>query len=122
MTHMAWIAAVVLSAGVALSAQLKILPEQRYLALMTIKTSTLQKELDQAAAAGFEVVMANTLGALMKRTPAGAARAEYHLTAVERIATLEKELNAAAQKGFVVVPGTDLRQQRPVQLQGSEIG
>ena len=106
MTHVARIAAVVLFSGVALAAQLKISPEQRYLALMTFKTSTLQKELDQAAAGGFEVVMANTLGVLMKRLPAGAAGAEYHLTAVGRIATLETELNAAAQKGFVVVPGT----------------
>ena len=106
MTHMARIAAVVLFSGVALAAQLKISPEQRYLALMTFKTSTLQKELDQAAAGGFEVVMANTLGVLMKRTPAGGASPEYHLTAVERIATLESELNTAAQKGFVVVPGT----------------
>ena len=106
MTQMARIAAVVLSSGVALAAQLKISPEQRYLALMTVKTSTLQKELDQAAAAGFEVAMANTLGVLMKRTPAGGASVEYHLTAVERIATLENELNAAAQKGFIVVPGT----------------
>ncbi len=71
MTHVARIAAVVLFSGVALAAQLKISPEQRYLALMTFKTSTLQKELDQAAAGGFEVVMANTLGVLMKRTPAG---------------------------------------------------
>ena len=106
MRHMARIVAVLLSSGVVLSAQLKISPDQRYVALMTIKTSTLQKELDQASAGGFEVVMANTLGVLMKRAPAGDARTEYHLTAVERIATLEKELNAATQKGFVVVPGT----------------
>jgi len=106
MVRLTSIAAVILSSGFLVAEQLKIVPEQKYLALMTIKTSTLQKELDQAAAAGFEVVMANTLGVLMKRLPAGGAGAEYHLTAVERIATLETELNAAAQKGFVVVPGT----------------
>jgi len=106
MVRLTSIAAVILSSGFLVAEQLKIAPEQKYLALMTIKTSTLQKELDQAAAGGFEVVMANTLGVLMKRLPAGGAGAEYHLTAVERIATLETELNAAAQKGFVVVPGT----------------
>jgi hypothetical protein len=106
MTRLAWIAVVALSSGAVLAEQLKIAPEQRYLALMTVKTSTLQKELDQAAASGFEVVFANTMGVLMKRAAAGATAAEYHLTAVERIATLEKELNASAQKGFVVVPGT----------------
>ena len=36
--------------------KLKIEPDQRYLLLATVKTSTMQKELDEAAAQGFRVV------------------------------------------------------------------
>src|SRR5262249_49187115 len=40
--------------------KLKINPEDRYLLLSTIKTSTMQKELDEAAAQGFRVIASSS--------------------------------------------------------------
>ena len=38
--------------------KLKINPENKYLLLSTMKTSTMQKELDQASAQGFRIISA----------------------------------------------------------------
>ena len=38
--------------------KLKIDPESRYLLLSTVKTSTMQKELDEASAQGFRIISA----------------------------------------------------------------
>ena len=38
--------------------KLKIDPENRYLLLATVKTSTMQKELDEASAQGFRIISA----------------------------------------------------------------
>lgn len=80
----------------------------------TTKTSTLQKELQEAGDAGFQVVgqtvFESTFGgketaALLQRT-AGAAnteRFEYKLAATTKTSTLQKELQELADQAFQAV-------------------
>lgn len=82
-----------------------------YRVLATNKTSTMEKELNQAAAAGyrFEAAMGGETSfggsesvAIMSK-PAGAdnsARFEYRLLATSRTSTMEKELQGAGRAGF----------------------
>jgi hypothetical protein len=85
-----------------------------YRLLATTKTSTLQKELQEAADAGFEAVGQTvfesmfggreTAGILERNTDAPARpRYEYRLIATSRTSTLEKELRAAAETGYEAV-------------------
>jgi hypothetical protein len=76
--------------------------------LATNRTSTLEKELNQAAEAGFrfmavmggETVGGNEVVAVMTRTGPGAGRYLYKLLATSRTSTMEKELREAAEAGF----------------------
>lgn len=91
--------------------KLKIEPDQRYLMLATQKTSTMQKELDEAAARGFRVVTGSPtstteMAVLLERVADPAAPYEYKLLATTKIATMRKELNEAAQGGFRLLPRT----------------
>jgi hypothetical protein len=92
-------------------AKLKIEPDQRYLMLATVKTSTMQKELDEAAARGFRVVTGsptstNEWAVLLERTATPAAPYRYKLLATTKIATMRKELNEAAAEGYRLLPRT----------------
>lgn len=84
-----------------------------YLVLATNRTSTLQKELQQASDAGYEVVgqtvFQSSFGgretaALLQRTQgegnAPAVRYEYKLAATSRTSTLQRELQELADQGF----------------------
>lgn len=99
--------AVVLS-GDAITAQVTAATEARVLA--TNKTSTMEKELNDAAEAGFRFVTAmggeTAIGgkevvAIMSRT-AGTERGRfaYKLLATNRTSTMERELREAAAAGF----------------------
>ena len=97
--------------GVAASQGLKVEDDQRYLLLATKKTSTMQKELSEAAAMGFRVVAGSpTSGTEMalflerQATPQNPYR--YQLLATSRTKTMEKELNEAALEGYQLLPGT----------------
>lgn len=80
-----------------------------YRLLATTKTSTLQKELGEAAAAGYDVVGQTVFESLMggKETAAivekrstDAARYEYKLVATAKTSTLQKEMQELADQGF----------------------
>ena len=85
-----------------------------YRLLATSKTSTMQKEMQEAAGAGFQyvgqTVFESAFGGkevvcILERDTAAtsAAKYEYRLFATTKTSTLEKELKAAGESGFVVV-------------------
>jgi hypothetical protein len=80
-----------------------------YRVLATTKTSTLEKEMNDVAAAGFRFSAAmggeTALGgkeavAVMSRPDGPHDRYEYKLLAANRTSTMEKELQQAAELGF----------------------
>lgn len=91
-----------------------------YKLLATSKTSTMQKEMQQAGDAGFEykgqTVFSTTFGGkevvvILERNPeARTSQWEYKLLATSKTSTMQKELNEAGAAGFsfvgVTVGGT----------------
>jgi hypothetical protein len=86
--------------------------EMEYKVLATNKTSTMEKELNQAADAGFrfEAVMGGETGfggsesvAVLSRAIGTAVKPqyEYKLLATSRTSTMQKELQQAGDAGFV---------------------
>lgn len=82
---------------------------QPYLLLATNKSSTLQKELDEAAKKGY----CATLGSgglenmlLLQKCPEDTAAREYLLVATTKSGTFEKEINEAASRGYRPLPFT----------------
>jgi hypothetical protein len=82
-----------------------------YRLLATSKTSTLQKEIQEAADAGFEylgqTVFESLFGGkevsvILERDPGAAARPkyEYKLIATKKTSTLQKELQEVGDQGF----------------------
>ena len=81
-----------------------------YRLLATTKTSTLQKELRDAADAGFTMVGQTVFESLMggkesaaiveKRSTEAAIRYEYRLIATAKTSTLQKEMQELADQGF----------------------
>jgi hypothetical protein len=92
--------------------KLKIDPENRYLLLSTVKTSTMQKELDEASALGFRIISAasscgqSEMVLFLERVAQPPDTYKYRLLATTRTSTMEKELNQAAQEGFRLLPRT----------------
>jgi hypothetical protein len=86
-----------------------------YRVLATNKTSTMQKEMSEAAAAGFRFVAVmggetsfggNEVVALMQRTPGNKPRYEYRLLATSKTSTMQRELQDASDAGFSFVGQT----------------
>jgi hypothetical protein len=80
-----------------------------YRVLATNKTSTMEKEMREAAAAGFRfggtmggetAFGGNEVVVLMSRVGAAAPRYEYRLLATTRTSTMQRELQDAAAAGF----------------------
>jgi hypothetical protein len=82
-----------------------------YKLLATSKTSTLQHELQEAAASGFEFVGQTVFESLFggkevavilerDKTAPNTTKYDYHLVATKRTSTLQKELAAAAEAGY----------------------
>jgi hypothetical protein len=81
-----------------------------YRVVATLKTSTMEKELNEGAAAGFrfQAVMGGetALGgkevvAIMSRpTGGGGSRYEYKLLATNKTGTMQKEVSAASELGY----------------------
>lgn len=89
--------------------------DRAYKVLATNKTSTMQKEMQEAGAAGyrFVAVMGGETAAggdevvvLMERREDDKARYEYRLLATNKTSTLQKELQEAADAGFEAVGQT----------------
>ena len=84
-----------------------------YRLLATNRTSTLQKELQEAADAGFAVVGQTvfeslfggkeTAAILEKGGSSGGARFEYKLLATSKTSTMEKELRELAEQGYQAI-------------------
>ena len=92
-------------------AQVKPDPEQRYLLLATKKTSTMQKELQEAAALGFRVVTGSPtsgteMAVFLERAATPPNVYQYKLLATSRTGTMNKELNEAAAQGYRLLPRT----------------
>ncbi len=92
-------------------AQVKVDPEQRYLLLATRKTATMQKELDEAAALGFRVVVGSPtsgveMAILLDRVATPPNTYKYKLLATTNTGTMQKELNQAAAEGYRLLPRT----------------
>jgi hypothetical protein len=90
-----------------------------YKLLATSRTSTMQKELQQAGDEGFDycgqtvfqsAFGGKEVGIILERNPAGKKRVEYKLLATTRTSTMEKELKEAGEAGYeflgVMVGGT----------------
>jgi hypothetical protein len=84
-----------------------------YRLLATSKTSTMKREIQEAADAGFEyrgqTVFSTTFGGkevviILEREPgAGSRRYEYKLLATSKTGTMQKELSEAGSAGFEFV-------------------
>jgi len=90
----------------------KIDPGQRYLALATSATLTMQVELDKAAAQGFQIKLATSRGnseliLLLERGPRSVA-VQYKLLAATDTITFQKEISDAGGEGWRAVRGTFL--------------
>lgn len=100
------------------TATLSVAKDRReFRVLSTSKTSTMQKEVDEAAAAGFRFVGVmgggTTFGgsevlSLMERPAGTTAKAhyEYKLLATNKTSTMQKELDEAGDAGFEYVGQT----------------
>ncbi len=83
-------------------------PETDYRVLATSKTSTMEKEMNQAAEAGYrfqtvmggETAAGNEVVAVMARVPGKKGRYAYRLLATSKTSTMEKELQQTAEQGF----------------------
>lgn len=80
-----------------------------YRVLATNRTSTMEKELNEAAEAGFryDAVMGGETGlggnevvSIMSKRAGDASRYQYRLLATNRTSTMQRELQAAADAGF----------------------
>jgi len=85
-----------------------------YRVLATNKTSTMQKELNEAADAGFrfgavmggETSFGGSEAAVVMQKATGASRFEYKLLATSKTSTMQKELQEASDAGFRYVGQT----------------
>jgi hypothetical protein len=97
-------------AGAENPSQDEVRPERHeYRLLATNKTSTMERELNEAAAAGFrfKTVMGGdtTFGGseavvVMSRVAAGSPRVEYKLLATNKTSTMQRELQQASSLGY----------------------
>lgn len=83
----------------------------QYKLLATTKTSTMQKEIDQAAQSGYRILVgAPTAGSEMavflSKDGTVADPYRYKLLATTRTGTMQKELNDAADGGYRLIPST----------------
>jgi len=83
----------------------------RFLLLATRNTSTMQKELDAAAAAGYHILAGSRtsrveVAFILEKVAAPPDVYEYDLLATTRTSTMEKELNERAARGFRLLPRT----------------
>ena len=83
----------------------------QYKLLATTRTGTMQKEINEAAAQGYRIIVgAPTSGSEMalflSRDGTVAEPYQYKLLATSRTGTMQKELNETAAGGFRLIPST----------------
>src|SRR3954453_5092030 len=74
---------------------------QRYKLLATTRTSTMQKELDEAAAQGYRILVgsptsSSEMALFLERVATAEDPYKYKLLATSRTGTMQKELNEVA--------------------------
>ena len=97
---------------------------QRFLLLATNKTSTMQKELNEASAAGYRILTGSPtsmveMAIILEKVGTLANDYEYVLLATSKTSTMQKELSEAASQGFRLIPSTMISKSR--RFQGPEI-
>ena len=111
--------------GGAAWAQVEVEPDQSYLLLSTTRTSTMQTELDEAAARGFRIVTGSPTSSeitiLLARVTEPPDTYQYRLLAASRVSTLQREIDEAAAQGFRLLPGTLMLKSASGFFGGSEI-
>jgi len=91
--------------------------DQRYLLLATTKTSTMQKELDEASAKGYRILTgsptsSSEMAVFLERVTQPPDTYKYKLLATSRTSTMQKELNEVAEGGFRLLPSTMIAKQQ----------
>jgi len=86
-------------------------PAVDYKLLATTRTSTMQKELNEAADQGYRVLVGaptsgSEMAVFLAREGAVEEPYQYKLLATTRTGTMQKELNEAADAGFRLIPST----------------
>ena len=87
---------------------------QRFLLLAATKTSTMQKELNDAAARGFRLLPqsivakqpvfgATEIVLLMEKPPVSPGEFKYLLLATSRTSTMQREMSEAIDQGYRVI-------------------
>jgi hypothetical protein len=82
-----------------------------YKLLATTRTGTMQKEVDEAAAQGYRILMGsptsgNEMALFMHRVATPGQTYSYKLLATSRTGTMQKELNEVAEGGFRLMLST----------------
>jgi hypothetical protein len=86
----------------------------QYMLLATTRTSTMEKELNEAAAEGYRLIPSTMIAKkgllggveivmVMERDPRPMSRYQYKLLATNRTSTLQKEVTEAKDAGYKVV-------------------
>lgn len=83
----------------------------QYKLLATLKTSTMQKEVDETSAQGYRILVGSPtsgseMALFLSRDGTVEAPYKYKLLATTRTGTMQKELNEAAENGFRLIPST----------------
>lgn len=83
----------------------------QYKLLATTRTSTMQKEIDEAAAQGYRILVGaptsgSEMAVFMSMDGTPKEPYAYKLLATTRTGTMEKELNEAADSGYRLIPST----------------
>lgn len=83
----------------------------QYKLLATIKTSTMQKELDETSSQGYRILVGSPtsdaeMAVFLSKDGSVAEPYKYKLLATTRTGTMQKELNEAAAAGFRLLPST----------------
>jgi hypothetical protein len=96
----------VLSAPAVATGQETKTQDDRYLLLATERTSTMQQEINDAAARGFRVVAtspkeSSEVIVVLEQTT---DKYDYRLVATTRTGTLQREISHAAEAGYRIVP------------------
>jgi hypothetical protein len=72
----------------------------------TMRTSTLEKEINEAAAGGYRVLGSALMNVLLMKGGDGSARYSYRLIGATNGRTLAKEIRQAGQEGYRLMPST----------------
>lgn len=110
----------------ALSASQQAVADHNLLLLATARTSTMQREMQQAADAGYSLAGIQggktawgswELVVIMQRNPDSTPKAEYWLLATSKTSTMQEELQLAGNSGFVYRAQTSFNKETVVILE-----